>query len=164
MLLFLVGFMGSGKTFIGDYMTGNYGFKCLHMDAEIERREKMKISDIFSTKGEAVFRDLEVALLKEAIEVKKAQLVICGGGLGINEPSQTLMVKKGLKVFLDTPKDECWKRVSTQSVVRPLATCRESFMQLHRSRFTAYIKGAHVIDGSLNEKAIAEKLMVLSRK
>ena len=61
----LIGFMGTGKSTIARALCEKYGFEIVEMDETIEAREQMAISQIFETKGEAYFRDLETNLLIE---------------------------------------------------------------------------------------------------
>ena len=63
--VFLVGFMGSGKSTIASYLSENYGMDMMDMDQCIMEDEGMSISDIFAQKGELYFRDVETSLLIE---------------------------------------------------------------------------------------------------
>ncbi|CBK74243.1 Shikimate kinase [Butyrivibrio fibrisolvens 16/4] len=63
--IFLIGFMGTGKSTIAEALKRKYDMQIVDMDAEIEKEQKMVISDIFATKGEEYFRDLETQLIKD---------------------------------------------------------------------------------------------------
>ena len=80
--LFLIGFMGSGKSTIAAELSRMLHRPVLEMDEEIEKREGMSIPAIFSEHGEAYFRQLETDLLKETSALG-GFLVSCGGGAGI---------------------------------------------------------------------------------
>ena len=63
--VFLIGFMGCGKSTIASELSASLNRPVLEMDEEIERREGMSISEIFSLHGEPYFREAETSLLKE---------------------------------------------------------------------------------------------------
>jgi len=80
--IYLVGFMGTGKTAVGEILAKRLAREFIEMDAAIEEKEGSKIVDIFAKQGEAYFRSLEKALLGELS--KREDLVIsCGGGLSV---------------------------------------------------------------------------------
>ena len=92
--IFLIGFMGTGKSTVARNMKRRYHTEILEMDETIEEREGMKISDIFSQKGELYFRDLETELLEE-IQEKDNIVVSCGGGVVLRKENIELMKKNG---------------------------------------------------------------------
>ena len=63
--IFLIGFMGSGKSTISDYLSQHYAMEKIEMDQMIAQQEGMSISEIFQTHGEEYFRNLETDILKE---------------------------------------------------------------------------------------------------
>ena len=68
--IYLVGFMGSGKTTVGRRLAKKLGWKFIDLDEEIERRERRSVADIFHQNGEAYFRQLERHLLKQVSSSK----------------------------------------------------------------------------------------------
>ncbi len=100
----LIGFMGSGKSTIARTLCNMYGLDIVEMDETIEEREGMPISQIFSTKGEPYFRELETGLLIEMQE-KSGVVISCGGGVPMREQNVIEMKKNG-KVFLLTASPE----------------------------------------------------------
>ena len=68
--IFLIGFMGSGKSTISKYLKEHYGMEKIEMDKRIEEQEGMRIADIFRVHGEPYFRDLETKLLMELQQEK----------------------------------------------------------------------------------------------
>jgi len=78
--IYLVGFMGTGKTVVGENLAKRLAREFVEMDAVIAEREGKKIVDIFDKKGEAYFRKLEKKLLKELC-IKDNLIISCGGGL-----------------------------------------------------------------------------------
>ncbi len=77
--IFLIGFMGSGKTTISEYLNNTFAMKSVEMDCVIAEREGMSISDIFAVHGEEYFRSLETNLLIE-MQAESNVVVSCGGG------------------------------------------------------------------------------------
>ena len=102
--IFLIGFMGSGKSTVADYLCEKFDMDVVEMDQVIAERERMSISDIFEKHGELYFRDLETKLLVELKE-KTNTVVSCGGGVAMRECNVTEMKKNG-KVVLLTAKPE----------------------------------------------------------
>ena len=78
--LFLIGFMGTGKSTIAKFLNRNYGMEMLDMDEAIEEQEGMSISDIFKNNGEDYFRDLETNLIHQ-LKTKTNTVISCGGGV-----------------------------------------------------------------------------------
>ncbi len=108
--IFLIGFMGTGKSTIARNMKRKYHMEILEMDETIVEREGMSIPDIFSIKGEMYFRDLETALLKE-IQEKDNVVVSCGGGIVLREQNVESMKKSGYIVLLTASPETILKRV-----------------------------------------------------
>src|SRR5579862_9900078 len=81
--IYLVGFMGSGKSTVGRALADELGWSFFDLDDEIERREGATISELFDTRGEASFRQAESAALRERVvqvERGRPQVVSLGGG------------------------------------------------------------------------------------
>lgn len=100
----LIGFMGSGKSTIARTLCKMQGMEIVEMDETIEEREQMPISQIFATKGEPYFRDLETNLLIE-MQSKNGVVISCGGGVPMRDRNVVEMKKNG-SVFLLTAKPE----------------------------------------------------------
>lgn len=116
--LFLIGFMGTGKTTVSRQLGRLLGYQELDMDQEIERREGRKISEIFAGEGENYFRALETTLIGE-FEHKSGYLVSCGGGVALREENVIGMKKNGLVVLLLAQPETVYERVR-HSTNRPL--------------------------------------------
>ena len=116
--IFLIGFMGSGKSTITDYLSTMFAMKSVEMDAVISRREGMSISDIFAEFGEEYFRNLETNLLIE-LQAKSNVVVSCGGGVPMRENNVAEMKKNGRVVLLTARPETIYERVK-DSHDRPL--------------------------------------------
>src|SRR5262245_11334435 len=97
--VYLIGFMGAGKTTIGRRLARKLGWKFIDLDREIEQRDGRKIADIFRESGEPHFRDLEHAQLKK-ISCADRAVIALGGGAYIETPNRTLANETGLTVWL----------------------------------------------------------------
>lgn len=116
--IFLIGFMGSGKTTVAGYLSETYGMEAAEMDSVISEQESMSISDIFARYGEEYFRGLETALL-ERMRQKENVVISCGGGVPMREENVAEMKKSGKIILLKANPETIYERVKN-SHDRPL--------------------------------------------
>lgn len=116
--IYLIGFMGCGKSTISECLYKEYGKKQIEMDEEIERTEGISISEIFEKKGEEYFRNLETSLLKKLSKCKNL-VVSCGGGVPMREINVKEMKRNGKIVLLQAKPETIYQRVK-DSHHRPL--------------------------------------------
>lgn len=116
--IFLIGFMGSGKSTISDYLHTHYAMEKVEMDQMIAKNEGMSISEIFDTHGEEYFRNLETELLIQ-LQAKKNTVVSCGGGTPMRENNVWQMKKNGRVILLMASPQTIYERVK-DSHDRPL--------------------------------------------
>lgn len=128
--IFLIGFMGAGKSTIARCLHSCHGMEWLEMDKEIEKREGMTISEIFRRKGEEYFRELETRLLL-SLENRSNTVVSCGGGVPLRSCNVEAMKKSGIVVYLAARPETILERVK-DSHDRPL---------LEGHKDVAYIEG-----------------------
>lgn len=116
--LYLVGFMGSGKSTVGRLAAQRLGLRFVDSDHAIEERAGRRIADIFATEGEAAFRAMERAFV-EREEADSRSLVACGGGL-VAQPGMMELVKaKGLVFALVASAEGIYERTKG-NLNRPL--------------------------------------------
>lgn len=108
--IFLIGFMGSGKSTVASCLAENYGMEIMEMDQLIVEREGMSIPDIFAQKGEPYFREAETNLLVE-IQSEENKVVSCGGGVVLRENNVEEMKKSGKIVLLNAKPETILERV-----------------------------------------------------
>ena len=108
--IFLIGFMGAGKSTISDYLSTMFDMKLVEMDQEIVEREEMSIPDIFATYGEEYFRNLETNLLIE-MQSRSNVVISCGGGTPMRECNVVEMKKNGRVVLLTAKPETILDRV-----------------------------------------------------
>lgn len=164
MNIVLIGFMGSGKTTVGKELAVKMGYTFLDTDQYIEERAGMEISDIFSQKGEAAFRELESLVLKEIAGMDHC-VVSTGGGLPMREENRTLLKQIGMVIYLNADEETLWSRLADDRS-RPLLrgeNPREKIHTLLSERAPVYGRIADyaiAVDGSQAED-IAEEIEII---
>src|SRR5262245_38526800 len=98
--IFLVGFMGSGKSTIGALVAAKLGLDFVDLDREIEAEEGKSIREIFELQGELEFRRIETNHL-QALKDRPASVVALGGGAFVQKANRPLVTEQGVSVFLD---------------------------------------------------------------
>ena len=110
--LILIGFMGAGKTTIGKGYARKYYRRFVDTDELIARKAGMSIPEIFETKGEEVFRQLETEVLEELLAENSQAVISVGGGLPLREENRRLLNRLGTVIYLDITGDEVWRRLA----------------------------------------------------
>lgn len=118
MNIVLIGFMGSGKTTVGQALSVKCGREFLDTDALIEVNEGRKISEIFAKEGEAHFRKLEYAVLNNLTEAKD-KIISTGGGIVTYPDNRELLKKAGKVIYLRVSPETVIKRLEGD-ISRPL--------------------------------------------
>ena len=121
----LIGFMGSGKTSVGEKLAERLGYAVSDTDCMVETAAGMSISEIFSIEGEEGFRSREEAALEFAssmpVAVGSGALVLaCGGGIVLSVKNRNVLAANFLSVWLDIPFKEIMRRLESQRATRPL--------------------------------------------
>jgi shikimate kinase len=145
--LYLVGFMGSGKTTVGTLLADRLGWRFADLDADIEDRERTSISEIFETRGEAEFRRIESEMLRErvcAIARGRPTVLALGGGAFVDTANFELVEAHGISIWLDCPFEMVRQRVERERH-RPLARDPERFATLFEARREAYSRADYRI-------------------
>jgi len=120
MKLFLIGLLGSGKSVLGKELSQRVKLPFIDLDDVLEAQAGMKVSEIFSTKGEEHFRMIEAASLREQSSQKEF-VMATGGGTPCFHDNMMYINKTGTSVFVNTPVSEIVKRLKgEQRKSRPL--------------------------------------------
>jgi shikimate kinase len=109
-LIFLTGFMGSGKSTIGPILANTIGYDFVDVDRLIEAKADARVVQIFERHGEQRFRELEFEVLCEVAE-RDHCVVSLGGGTIANEENFALIRRSGIIVYLRLEPDEIYQRV-----------------------------------------------------
>ena len=139
--LYLVGFMGAGKTTVGRALSRRIGWQFVDIDERIETRVRRSIASIFAQHGEPYFRQLEREVLGELLSQWQV-IVATGGGTFGEADNRALMLADGAVAWLDLPLAQIIERVPADGR-RPLAADRTQMEQLFTRRQLAYAH-AHV--------------------
>jgi len=155
--LYLVGFMGAGKTSVARVLGRRIGWRVEDIDQRIEGREHRRVADIFAKDGEPYFRNVERSVLLELVAERQI-VVATGGGTFVDPENRATMLADGAVAWLDVTLDRVIERVPVDGR-RPLAADRTQMEQLFARRQAAYSQ-AHVrIDASRPVPEIVERLL-----
>jgi len=119
MRIFLVGYMGAGKTTIGKSLALRMKLNYIDTDQFIEKRYRKKVSDIFASEGESRFRDIEHRVLLEVSEFEDI-VISTGGGLPCFNDNMTMMNNSGCTVYIEVSGEELADRLRVSKNVRPV--------------------------------------------
>ena len=148
-LVFLVGFMGAGKTSVGRTLSQRLGWTFEDLDDRIRLREGRTIEDIFRESGEAEFRRMEHAALRATLsELGDAPRIVgLGGGAFVQSRNAALLKETGAPVvFLDAPVEELWRRCQGETQHRPLQKNEQEFRHLYEQRLPHYLQAETRVD------------------
>ena len=134
--VYLIGFMGSGKTAIGRRIAERLGVAFVDLDAEIERTSGRTIRALFESSGEAAFRQRESAFLEGTVSLPRA-IVATGGGCYAREGNRQTIGRLGTAVFLDVPLATLLERLAGKTD-RPLFQTPEQAGRLAAEREPFY--------------------------
>jgi shikimate kinase len=162
--LFLVGFMGAGKSTVGRALARNLGWRFADLDEDIESREQLPIAQIFEERGEEAFRQAEAAaLLRRIHDVSRGVpwVVAVGGGCFTRTENVDLIQNHGVSIWLDAPLELIRARVAAHSH-RPLARDPQRFAELFEQRRADYQRADYRIGVSAGgSHAAVEEILAL---
>ncbi len=147
--VFLVGFMGAGKTSVGQVLAAAWAWRFVDLDARIVARSGQSVAEIFAQDGEASFRQMEnEELLRLLAELDRDNTVVSLGGGAWMQPANTALLRDASLpvLFLDAPSEELWQRCLPEHGTRPLLQNKTEFHQLYEARRTAYLTGTVRVD------------------
>jgi shikimate kinase len=119
MLVFLIGFMGSGKTTLGKKVANSIGFNFIDLDNDIIKKTGKSINEIFEEKGEEYFRNIENETLKSYLGLENT-IVATGGGAPCYLNNLEIMNMNGITIYLKLPPKVIYTRVANAKNKRPL--------------------------------------------
>lgn len=155
--LYLVGFMGAGKTTVGRMLGRRLGWRMEDLDERIESRERRSVAAIFAQQGEPYFRQQERQVIGELL-LERHVIVATGGGTFAEADNRAVMLADGAVAWLDVPLAVVFDRVPADGR-RPLAADRAQMEQLYQRRRLAYAE-AHVrIDAARPASEVVEQIL-----
>ncbi|HXH51191.1 MAG TPA: shikimate kinase [Terriglobia bacterium] len=160
-LIYLVGFMGAGKSSVGTILAQRMGWPFVDLDTVIEAGQGATIRQIFEQAGEPFFRQVEHAALVEVTRKGPAVIALGGGTFVQRHNFDLIRQTRGATVWLDCPIEELWKRCSTMDN-RPLFRDRESFFKLFEQRLPYYRQAEfRIATGERSPEEIVQEILSL---
>ena len=159
--VFLVGFMGVGKSSVGAALAARLGYRVIDLDEEISRELGASIPDIFADRGEGFFRAAESDALTRAAELDDV-VVATGGGAFCSAENRAVMHQPGgVSVFLDLPWRELRQRLARDHSGRPMYGDPDRAQRLFDARRPQYLKAMVriVLDGSEGPDQVAARVV-----
>jgi shikimate kinase len=162
--IYLVGFMGSGKSTVGRMLADRIGWRFVDLDEDIEIASKTNISNLFEKLGEEEFRRLESEAIRQRVRKVQAgnpMVIALGGGAFTRPENIDLLINNGVTIWLDVPLAIARKRVE-HATHRPLARDPARFDRLFEERRSSYAQADHhVVIAEDNSRVAFEKILEL---
>jgi len=166
MNLILIGFMGAGKSSVGEKLAEKLGMYFIEMDDLIlELSARKTINEIFQKEGELSFRQMEVTI-SEDLDLTDNAVIATGGGIVLNKINLDFLKKNGIVVFLDTSFEIIEKRLSNDNT-RPLFKDKNNTINLYELRLPLYKYYADILvktDNKSIEEVVNEIILLASLK
>jgi shikimate kinase len=161
--IFLTGFMGAGKTTVGEHLAQRLGLPFADLDREIELRTGSTVREIFARQGEPAFRQLEVEVLEELVR-REPIVLATGGGTMTSEAAARKLRHAGVSIWLNPSFATIVRRIGGRGKTdRPLFRDEEQALALYRDRLVAYRRADLTIDIGPGEEAseVASRIALL---
>ena len=134
--IYLIGFMGAGKTTVGELLAEKLGWSFVDLDDEIERVEGKSVPDIFRDAGEPHFRRIESEQLR-AVSGSVGRVVALGGGAYADPENRSYVEGTGVSVYLEAKLESIEDRIEDDGV-RPLFSDSNGIAELYQRRLPSY--------------------------
>lgn len=158
-VIFLTGFMGAGKTSVGEALAQYLNCEVIDTDHWVEHEQGKSVQRIFADEGESAFRNYESEALKRASQ--KGQIITTGGGIVTREENRMWMRNHGFVVYLHCHPEECFRRLATDTE-RPLLAGKNQtdITDMMEKRVPFYEKADLTIDtSSQSVSEVAEEIV-----
>src|SRR6266851_2472704 len=168
----LTGFMGSGKSTVGRMLAAQLAWHFADLDAEIERESSLSISQIFTQKGEVVFREIEnecLARILGSASERNTRLVLALGGGTFTQPRNAALVRDfgaplrgagSVVIWLDCSAEDLLQRCVLMGD-RPLFRDEASFRKLYEERLPYYRQADYRVDSGGEPMGVVEQILAL---
>ena len=162
-VIFLVGFMGAGKSSVGKLLSVLLGVDFIDSDSSIEKNEGMSIDSIVKNHSWDYFRETEAEWLGK---LDPNNIIVCatGGGLPYFHDNMEKMLQVGTVIYLECSNDVLFERMSNQNANRPLLSAlsgdelKEFIAATLADRASCYSRANIIINGNDNVEAIAKQI------
>jgi shikimate kinase len=166
MRIFLTGFMGAGKTTVGQRLAALLALPFVDLDQEIEQRAGATVREIVEEQGEPAFRRLEVEGL-QAVVIRDDVVIATGGGTLTSEIGARLVREAGLTVWLNPSFATIVERIGVLGKIdRPLFRAETQVLALYQARLPVYRKADLTVDVAAGEspEEVAARIALLLRE
>lgn len=159
--VFLVGFMGSGKSSVGARVAARLGSRFIDLDAEIARELSAPIAEIFASRGEAAFRAAERDALATVAGIDDVVVATGGGAFCSNENRDIIHGSGGVSVYLDLPWPELRRRLAGDHSHRPMYDNPDQAARLFDEREPQYLKAMVrvALEGTESPDEVADRVV-----
>lgn len=160
--IYLIGFMGAGKTTVAKELVKRLDARLVEMDQQIEKEQGIAITEIFEKYGESHFRDLETEFLRR-LATEEQLVVSCGGGSVLRDENAALMKEQGCIILLSATPETIYGRVKN-STNRPILNGNmnveyiRDLMEKRRERYEAVADVCIKTDGKTIREVCEEIL------
>ena len=158
-IVFLVGFMGAGKTTVGEVLARRIGYEFFDLDQIIENQTGRVVREIFQQDGEAEFRRLERIAVQSSAQMTKAVIAL-GGGAFISAENRAVISNAGATVWLDCPLRVCLQRLAGDQS-RPLLRSDVEMIRLLEQRRPFYQKADFTVQAEAEPDQVAGAILDL---
>ena len=159
--IYIIGFMGSGKSTAGKKLAATLGWQFLDLDTQIELQEGQLIKNIFSSSGEDHFREIESKTLLNLSTVENV-VISTGGGTPCSHNNMDYMIKTGLVVYLKMTPGQLMNRLKGSTLNRPLinSLSEKELLKFISDKLSEreeyYLKASIIVEGkNLNIKTLS---------
>ena len=159
----LIGFMGSGKSMIARELGIRLKAQVVATDDLVEAKEGQTIHEIFKSKGEAYFRNLESEIIKE-VSLRQGIIIDCGGGIVLRKENLKLLKTNGIVFYLQATPEIIYQRIKNEGH-RPLLKAPDPLgciKELYQQRLPLYNQADYTIDA--NDASIEGPVVEILKK
>jgi shikimate kinase len=166
--IYLIGFMGSGKSTTGRKIATSLCWSFIDTDRLIEEQNGLSVAELFTLRGEKYFREAEKKALLAA-SVRSRTVVACGGGTPCSEENIGIMKETGVILYLRLPVEILVSRLEKSKTVRPLllnngkTDLKERVLELLEKRTVWYEQADLITDGQSTTEKLTGQLAELIR-
>ena len=161
--LYLVGFMGCGKTTVGPMVADELGWAFIDIDQEIEADQRAGIPEIFAERGEPEFRRIESEVLRSSVRLVqrgRPMVLALGGGAFAQPHNYDLLEENGVTVWMECPLEVLRERVGGDPN-RPLARDARTMGELFEVRRETYAKADFRVDATPDPWTVSRSILRL---